>query len=120
MNDALKAAAAAAGQGRDGANSELWTARLEKAWSQAVEDTVQEYLESARQSFQQGSALEALETLTDAVRTTFGHIAATRQWPHATDSDIYSISAALGSNGQWPHTLKDLDRALINASKEGE
>lgn len=120
MNHALKAAAEAASQEEDGANSEEWSDLLEKAWAQAVEDAVQEYFESARQSFKQGATLEALETLTDAVRATFGHIAATHQWPHATNSDIYFISAALGSNGRWPHTLEDLDQALLNASKEGK
>lgn len=120
MNHALKAAAEAASQEEDSTNSEEWSDLLEKAWAQAVEDAVQEYFESARQSFKQGATLEALETLTDAVRATFGHIAATHQWPHATNSDIYFISAALGSNGRWPHTLEDLDQALLNASKEGK
>ena len=125
MNHARKAAAEAAGQERDGAiqgepDQETWNTLVQKAWAQAVDDTVQEYFEAARQSFKQGEALQALETLTDAVRATFGHIAAARQWPHATNSDIYSISAALGSNGRWPDTLQDLDRALVNASKEGE
>ena len=125
MNHALKAADEAAGHERDGSiqgepDQETWNTLVQKAWAQAVEDTVQEYFESARRSFKEGEPLQALETLTDAVRATLGHIAATRQWPHATDSDIYSISAALGSNGRWPHTLQDLDQALINASRAGE
>ena len=125
MNHALKVAAEAAGRERDTAiqgdpGQEAWNTLVQRAWAQAVDDTVQEYFEAARQSFKQGEALQALETLTDAVRATFGHIAATRQWPHATNSDIYSISAALGSNGQWPDTLEDLDQALINASKAGQ
>ena len=49
-----------------------------------MEDTVQEYFEAARQSLKQGEALQAMETLTDAVQATFGHIAATRQWPHVS------------------------------------
>ena len=119
MLDAMKAAAETAGQGRDGASQEPWADLLEKAWEQAVEDTVQEYFASARRSFKEGEPLQALETLTDAVRATFGHIASRRDWPHATDSDIYSISAGLGSNGQWPATLEELDQALLNPSKEG-
>ena len=117
--DAMKAAANAADGIHNATGQESWTSLLEKTWSQAVEDTVQEYFASARRSFKQGEPLQALETLTDAVRATFGHIAATRHWPHATDSDIYSISAGLGSNGQWPGTLEDLDQALLNPSTEG-
>lgn len=120
LNDALKAALDAAGASCKRPNREAWKTLLEKAWAQAVDKTVQGYFESARQSFNKGDHLQALETLTDAVRATFGYIAASRQWPHATDSDIYCISAALGSNGQWPHTLQDLDQALTNASREGE
>ena len=120
MNDALKAITSAAAPSQGGPAQETWNILVQKAWAQAVDDTVQEYFEAARQSFKQGEALQGLETLTDAVRATFGHIAATRQWPHATNSDIYSISAALGSNGRWPDTLEDLDQALINASKAGQ
>ena len=120
MNDALKAITSAAGPIQGEPGQETWNTLVQKAWAQAVEDTVQEYFETARQSFKQGEALQALDTLTDAVRATFGHIAATRQWPHTTNSDIYSISAALGSNGRWPDSLEDLDQALINASKAGQ
>ena len=119
MNDALKAVTRASPK-QGGPAQETWNTLVHRAWAQAVEDTVQEYFETARQSFKQGEALQALETLTDAVRATFGHIAATRQWPHTTNSDIYSISAALGSNGRWPDSLEDLDQALINASKAGQ
>ena len=120
LNDALKAAINAAAASWKQPDQETWKALIDKAWPQAVDDTVREYFESARRSFDGGDQLQGLETLTDAVRATFGYIAATRQWPHATDSDIYCISAGLGSNGQWPHTLEDLDQALINASREGE
>ena len=124
MNDVLKAVTSedisAAVHSQYESSQETWNTLLRKDWAQAVDDTVQEYFEAARQSFKQGEALQALETLVDAVRATFGHIAATRQWPHATNSDIYAISAALDSNGQWPDTLEDLDLALINASREGE
>ena len=85
-----------------------------------MDDTVQEYFEAARRSFKQGEALQTLEILTNAVRATFGHIAATRQWPHATNSDIHSISAAPGSSGRWPDSLEDLGQALIYASKAGQ
>ena len=120
MNDALKAITSAAGFKQGEPDEEAWNTLVHKAWAQAVDDIVQKYFKAARQSFKQGEALQALESLTDAVRATFGHIAATRQWPHTTNSDIYSISAALGSNGRWPDTLEDLDQALINASKAGK
>ena len=120
MTDAMNKAITAAGFADNGPEEETWHGLLEKAWDQAVEDTVQEYFSSARRSFKQGDPLQALETLTDAVRATFAHIAAARQWPHATDSDIYCISAGLGSNGQWPATLEELDQALLNRSKEGK
>ena len=119
MNDAMNMAITAAGFTGDGPEEASWHGLLEKAWDQAVEDTVQEYFSSARRSFKQGEPLQALETLTDAVRATFSHIAAGRQWPHATDDDIYCISAGLGSNDQWPATLEELDQALLNRSKEG-
>lgn len=119
MIDAMNKAISAAGFD-DGPEEATWHGLLEKAWDQAVEDTVQEYFSSARRSFKQGEPLQALETLTDAVRATFAHIAAARQWPHATDDDIYCISAGLGSNGQWPATLEELDQALLNRSKEGK
>ena len=120
MADAMKMVVTAAGFTDNGPQEETWHGLVENAWDQAVEDTVQEYFSSARRSFKQGEPLQALETLTDAVRATFAHIAASRQWPHATDDDIYCISAGLGSNGQWPATLEELDQALLNRSKEGK
>ena len=61
-----------------------------------------------------------METLTDAVRATLGHIAAVRNWPHSTHNNLYRIAAALGSGSEWPDTTEEFDRALENASKEGQ
>ena len=116
MTDAMKMAITTDGFNDYGPEKATWHGLLEKVWDHAVQDTVQEYFSSARQSFKQGEPLQALETLTDGVRATFAHIAAERQWPHATDSDIYTISAGLGSNGQWPATLKDLALLAMSAS----
>ena len=61
-----------------------------------------------------------METLTDAVRATLGHIAATRNWPHSAHEDLYRIAAALGSNRDWPATMEEFQRALEKCTKEGE
>ena len=61
-----------------------------------------------------------METLTDAVRATLGHIAATRNWPHSTRDDLYGIAAALGSNRDWPTTMDEFQEALDNCTREGK
>ena len=60
-----------------------------------------------------------METLTDAVRATLGHIAAVRGWPHSAHDDLYYIAAALASGSGWPESMEEFERALANASEEG-
>ena len=118
MNDAI-AAAQAAGSCTD-QDPDTWTIAISQAWQPAVEEVVQEYLHAARHSFKQGDPLQGVETLTDAVRATLGHIAATRNWPHSAHEDLYRIAAALGSNRDWPATMEEFQRALEKCTKEGE
>ena len=77
---------------------------------------VEEYFQAARHSFKQGDPRQGVETLTDAVRATLGHIAATRNWSHSTQDDLYGIAAALGSNSDWPATMEEFQRALDNCT----
>ena len=81
---------------------------------------VEEYFQAARHSFKQGDPRQGVETLTDAVRATLGHIAATRNWSHSTQDDLYGIAAALGSNSDWPATMEEFQRALDNCTREGD
>ena len=119
MTDAMSAAAQAAdactGQGPDS-----WKTAVSQAWQPAVDEAVEEYFKAARRSFRQGEPLEGVETLTDAVRATLGHIAAVRDWPHSAHDDLYCIAAALGSGSGWPGTMEEFERALDNASEEGK
>ena len=119
MNDAMGAAAQAASsctnQDTDG-----WETTVSQAWQSAVEEMVEEYFKAAQQSFEKGEPLEGVETLTDAVRATLGHIAAIRNWPHGSHEDLYRITAALGSGSEWPDTMEEFDRALENAFEDGK
>jgi hypothetical protein len=118
MNDAITAAqAASACANQDPA---AWTTAIAQAWQPAVEEVVQEYLQAARHCFKQGDPLQGVETLTDAVRATLGHIAATRNWPHNAHDDLYGIAATLGSNRDWPANMDEFQRALDNCTREGE
>lgn len=114
MNDAM---AAAGCQGQDPAH---WKAVISRTWNAAVESVVAQRLESARRSFSEGDPLQGTDTLTDAVRATFGRIAAARDWPHADSEDLYCISAALASAIDWPGTMEDFQRALDGCTKQGE
>ena len=120
INDAMNAGVNATTAGVREQDRETWKARMEETWSKAVEETVTAYFQTARQSFEQGQPLEGVETLTDAVRVTLGHIAATRAWPHSTRDDLYSIAAALASGNEWPEELEEFDQALKDASPEGD
>ena len=119
MNDAMNAVARAAGS-CTGQDADTWKTGVSQAWQPAVEEVVEEYFKAAKHSFRKGEPLEGVETLTDAVRATLGHIAATRNWPHSTHDDLYSIAAALGSGNGWPDTMEEFDDALNNRSEEGE
>ena len=118
MNDATTAAQAAGNRANQDADA--WTTAIAQAWQPAVEEVVQEYLQAARHCFKQGDPLQGVETLTDAVRATLGHIAATRNWPHNAHDDLYGIAAALGSNSDWPTTMDEFQRALDNCTTEGD
>ena len=119
MNDAMGAAALAASN-CGGQDADTWETTMSQAWQPSVEEVVEAYFKAARTSFQKGDALEGAEILTDAVRVTLGHIAATRNWLHNTHDDLYSIAAALGSGSEWPNTTEEFDQALETASKEGQ
>ena len=119
MNDAMNAAAQAASSCAD-QGTDSWKITVSQAWQPAVEESVEEYFKAARHSFEKGGPLQGVETLTDAVRATLGHIAAVRNWPHNTDSNLYRTAAALGSRQGWPDTIEKFDQALEGASKEGD
>lgn len=118
MKDAMAAAQAVgncSGQGTD-----TWETAVSQQWPAAVEEVVRGYFNAAQHSFEKGEPLEGVETLTDAVRATLGHIAAVRDWPHGSHDDLYSIAAALGSGTEWPDTPEKFDLALKNVSEEGD
>ena len=119
MNDAMSAVVGAAAHSAHVPDRESWKILMEDAWSGAVEEVVQGYFKTAQHSFENGQPMEGVETLTDAVRATLGHIAATREWPHSTDEDLYSIAAALASGNGWPEKMEEFDQALKDASPEG-
>ena len=119
MNDAMSAVVGAAAHSAHVPDRESWKILMEDAWSGAVEEVVQGYFKTAQHSFENGQPMEGVETLTDAVRATLGQIAATREWPHSTDEDLYSIAAALASGNGWPEKMEEFDQALKDASPEG-
>ena len=119
MNDAISAVAQAVSS-CTGQDEDTWKTTLSQTWQPAVEQVVEAYFKAARASFQRGDALEGAEILTDAVRATLGQIAATRDWPHGTHDDLYSIAAALGGRTEWPENLEEFDKALDNCSTEGK
>ncbi len=120
MNEAMSAAVGAATNSTHAPDRESWKTRIVDAWSKAVEEVVLGYFRAAQHSFEKGQSLEGVETLTDAVRATLGHIAATREWPHSTHEDLYSIAAALASGNGWPEEMEEFDQALKDASPEGK
>ena len=120
MNDAMSAVVGAAAHSTHVPDRESWKTLMEDAWSGAVEEVVQGYFKTAQHSFENGQPMEGVETLTDAVRATLGRIAATREWPHSTDEDLYSIAAALASGNGWPEEMEEFDQALRDASPEGK
>ena len=119
MNDAISAVAQAVSS-CTGQDADTWKTTVSQTWQPAVEEVVEAYFKAARTSFQKGDALEGAEILTDAVRATLGHIAATRDWPHGTHDDLYTIAAALGGRTEWPENLEEFDKALDNCSTEGQ
>ena len=120
MNDAMSAVVGGAAHSAHVPDRESWKTLMEDAWSGAVEEVVQGYFKTAQHSFENGQPMEGVETLTDAMRATLGRIAATREWPHSTDEDLYSIAAALASGNGWPEEMEEFDQALRDASPEGK
>ena len=118
MNDAINTAAQAASS-FTAQDSNTWETTLTQFWRPAVQEVVDEYLSAARHSFRKGESLEGSEILTDAVRATLGSIAASRNWPHSTEEDLFSTAAALGSGTSWPQSTEDFSKALSSRSKEG-
>ena len=118
MKDAMSASAQAASR-CSGQDADSWNTAISRTWQTAVEEVVEEYFKAAEHSFEKGEALEAVETLTDAVRATLGQIAAVRDWPHGSQDNLYRIAAALGSGREWPNTPEDFNQALDNASEDG-
>ena len=118
MNDAIKTAAQAASN-CTGKDTDTWQTILKQCWHPAATEVVNEYLSNARHSFHKGAPQEGSEILTDAVRATLGSIAASRNWPHSTEEDLFSTAAALGSGTGWPHSTEDFSKALNARSKEG-
>jgi hypothetical protein len=99
MTDAMRAAAQSVGncscQGAD-----TWETAVSQQWQAAIEEVVREYFNAAQHSFEKREPLEGVEILTDAVRSTLGHIAAVRNWPHGSHDDLYSIAADLGNGSE--------------------
>lgn len=118
MTDAIHATAQAVGActGHDIDSSKT---AVSQAWQPAVQETVEECFKAARHSFEKKDPLQGVETLTDAVRTTLGNIAALRKWPHDTDDNLYKLTAALACGSEWPATVEEHEQALDNASEEG-
>ena len=118
MNDAMKTAAHAASN-CTGQDAETWQSNVGQIWQPAVEEVVEIYLKTARHCFETGDIRQGAETLTDVVRATLGSIAASRNWPHCSDDNLFRTAAALGSETGWPQTTEEFDQALANLSKEG-
>ena len=118
MNDAINTAAQAASN-CTGQDAETWQSNVDQVWQPAVEEVVEVYLKTARHSFERGDVRRGAETLTDVARATLGTIAASRNWPHSNDDNLFRAAAALGSETGWPHTTEEFDHALASLSKEG-
>ena len=103
MTDAMRAVLKAAAADRErlpGSRDEGQaneTTPMTNAWECAVAEAVEEYFETARRSFAEGNPLEGTEALTDAVRAALGYIAAKREWPHGTQTDLYDVTTALAT-----------------------
>ena len=118
MNDAINTAAQAASN-CTGQDAETWQSNVGQVWQPAVEDVVEVYLKTARHSFERGDIRQGAEALTDVVRATLGSIAASRNWPHSNDDNLFRAAAALGSATGWPQTTEEFDQSLASLSKEG-
>ncbi len=124
MNDAMSASLTAAIASKEPTVSgwdkekETWKTPIAKAWDKTVSETVEEYFDRARRSFAKGQPLEGTEHLTDAVRAALGFIAATQEWPHGTQTDLYDVTTALVT-GILPKEDDHVSELLETASEEG-
>ena len=66
----------------------------------------------------QGNPLDGTEALTDAVRAALGYIAARREWPHGTQTDLYDVTTALAT-GTLPEDDDKASELLDSAPEEG-
>ena len=124
MTDAMRAVLKAAAADRErlpGSRDEGQaneTTPMTNAWECAVAEAVEEYFETARRSFAEGNPLEGTEALTDAVRAALGYIAAKREWPHGTQTDLYDATTALAT-GTLPEDDDKASELLDSAPEEG-
>ena len=122
MNDAMLAARnaviASKEPVRSGWNEEegTWKTPIADAWDEVVAETVAQYFDKAWKSFDRGDSLEGTEILTDAVRAALGYIAATREWPHGTQGELYNVAEGLATGSlpkeddnwwEYPDTATD-------------
>lgn len=124
MNDAMNAAARAAiairerRAGRSDETMETWKPPVAAAFDREVSNAVAEYFDKAQAYFAKAQPLAGTEALVDAVVSAMGFIAATREWPHATEVDLHDTMIALAC-GSLPRNGKDAYKLLDNASEEG-
>ena len=94
------------------------TTPMANAWECAVSEAVEEYFATAQRSFAEGNPMEGTEALTDAVRAALGYIAARREWPHGTQTDLYDVTTALAT-GTVPEDDDKAAELLDSAPEEG-
>lgn len=124
INDAMLAARNAAiaskGRTRSGWDEEKGTLQtpIADAWDEAVAETVAQYFDKARKTFDRGQPLDGTEALTDAVRAALGYIAATLQWPHGTQGELYNVAEGLAA-GALPKEDDNASEYPDTVSEEG-
>ena len=125
INDAMRAALQSEAASKEGTPSRrrdegrpAGMYPMTERWEHATAAAIEEYFQTAEQSFSQGNPLDGTEALTDAVRTAIGHIAATREWPHGTRTDLYDATTALAT-GTMPLDDENVSELLDAAPEEG-
>ncbi len=90
-------------------------------------EIVAQYFGKARENFDRGTPLEGTEALTDAVRTALGYIAATREWPHGTQGELYNVAEGLATGSlpkeddnwwEYPDTATDEAQSFAASSRQ--
>ena len=124
MNDAMRAAWNAAIASKERTRSDwneeerTWKTPIADTWDEVVSETVSQYFEQAQKSFDRGEPLEGTEALTDAVRAALGYIAATREWPHGTQGELYNVAEGLAT-GAFPKENDNVLEYPETVSEEG-